>query len=71
MTQKLHGAVIEPPQTSLAERVASTSYVANLPDSEKTALRQKTDSILREAGLGDADEVVFPYVTQLFLLKRV
>ncbi len=29
------------------------------------ALRQKTDDILRQAGLGDADEVVFPYVTQL------
>ncbi|MFN5665669.1 class I SAM-dependent methyltransferase, partial [Bradyrhizobium sp.] len=53
------------------ERVTSTSYVANLPDTEKAALRKKTDDILREAGLGDADEVVFPYITQLFLLKRV
>ncbi|MFQ3459296.1 SAM-dependent methyltransferase, partial [Bradyrhizobium sp. UFLA01-814] len=52
------------------ERIASTSYVANLPDAEKAILRDKTGSILREAGLGDADEVVFPYVTQLFLLKR-
>ncbi|NLS74387.1 class I SAM-dependent methyltransferase [Bradyrhizobium brasilense] len=52
------------------ERIASTSYVANLPDAEKAILRDKTDNILREAGLGDADEVVFPYVTQLFLLKR-
>lgn len=52
------------------ERVASTSYVANLPDSEKAVLRQKTDDILRQAGLGDADEVVFPYVTHLYLLKR-
>ncbi|UGA43379.1 class I SAM-dependent methyltransferase [Bradyrhizobium quebecense] len=52
------------------ERVVSTSYVANLPDAEKAVLRDKTDAILREAGLGDADEVVFPYVTQLFLLKR-
>lgn len=52
------------------ERVVSTSYVANLPDAEKAGVRDKTDAILREAGLGDADEVVFPYVTQLFLLKR-
>ncbi|QOZ22586.1 class I SAM-dependent methyltransferase [Bradyrhizobium sp. CCBAU 51753] len=53
------------------ERVVSTSYVANLPDDEKAILRKKTDDILREAGLGDADEVVFPYVTRLYLLKRV
>ncbi|UGY18439.1 class I SAM-dependent methyltransferase [Bradyrhizobium septentrionale] len=52
------------------ERVVSTSYVANLPDAEKAVLREKTDVILREAGLGDADEVVFPYVTHLYLLKR-
>jgi len=53
------------------ERVASTSYVANLPDTEKAALRGRTDGVLREAGLGDADEVVFPYVTRLYLLKRI
>ncbi|MBR0937484.1 class I SAM-dependent methyltransferase [Bradyrhizobium jicamae] len=53
------------------ERIASTSYVANLPEAEKAALREQSDDILRDAGLGDADEVVFPYVTQLFLLKRV
>ncbi|NEU98804.1 class I SAM-dependent methyltransferase [Bradyrhizobium uaiense] len=58
------------PRQGVYERVVSTSYVANLPDAEKAVLRQKTDDILREAGLGDADEVVFPYVTQLFLLKR-
>lgn len=52
-------------------RVASTSYVANLPEAEKALLRGKTDDILRQAGLGDADEVVFPYVTQLYLLKRI
>jgi SAM-dependent methyltransferase len=53
------------------ERVVSTSYVANLPDSEKAILRKKTDDALQEAGLGDADELVFPYVTRLYLLKRV
>jgi SAM-dependent methyltransferase len=53
------------------ERVASTSYVASLPDTEKAMLREKTDNALREAGLGQADEVVFPYVTNLYLLKRV
>ncbi|MBR0898798.1 methyltransferase domain-containing protein [Bradyrhizobium tropiciagri] len=58
------------PRQGVYERVVSTSYVANLPDTEKAGIRDKTDAILREAGLGDADEVVFPYVTQLFLLKR-
>jgi len=53
------------------ERIVSTSYVANLPDAEKAALREQCDDILREAGLGDADEVVFPYVTQLFVLRRI
>ena len=53
------------------ERVASTSYVASLPDTEKAMLREKTDNVLREAGLGQADEVVFPYVTNLYLLKGV
>jgi SAM-dependent methyltransferase len=52
------------------ERVVSTSYVAKLSDTEKSALRERTDDILREAGLGQADEVVFPYVTRLYLLKR-
>ncbi|QIG96474.1 class I SAM-dependent methyltransferase [Bradyrhizobium sp. 6(2017)] len=58
------------PRQGVYERVVSTSYVANLPDAEKAVLREKTDGILREAGLGDADEVVFPYVTHLYLLKR-
>ncbi|HEX7923843.1 MAG TPA: methyltransferase domain-containing protein [Bradyrhizobium sp.] len=58
------------PRQGVYERVVSTSYVANLPDAEKAGIRDRTDAILREAGLGDADEVVFPYVTQLFLLKR-
>jgi len=58
------------PRQDVFQRVASTSYVANLPDTEKATLRAKTDDILREAGLGDADEVVFPYVTHLYLLKR-
>lgn len=53
------------------ERVVSTSYVAALPDAEKAVLRDRTDEILREAGLGEAEEVVFPYVTRLYLLKRV
>ena len=52
------------------ERVVSTSYVANLPDAEKAVIRDRTNAILSEAGLCEADEVVFPYVTQLFLLKR-
>ncbi|QOZ30700.1 class I SAM-dependent methyltransferase [Bradyrhizobium sp. CCBAU 53421] len=58
------------PRQGVYERVVSTSYVANLPDAAKADIRDKTDAILRDAGLGDADEVVFPYVTQLFLLKR-
>ncbi|WP_029084307.1 class I SAM-dependent methyltransferase [Bradyrhizobium sp. th.b2] len=58
------------PRQGVYERVVSTSYVANLPDAEKAVLREKTDGILREDGLGDADEVVFPYVTHLYLLKR-
>ncbi|WP_338693510.1 class I SAM-dependent methyltransferase [Bradyrhizobium sp. 26S5] len=59
------------PRQGVYERVVSTSYVANLPDAEKAVLHDKVDDVLREAGLGQADEVVFPYVTQLYLLKRV
>ncbi|MGY4474950.1 class I SAM-dependent methyltransferase [Bradyrhizobium sp. USDA 3364] len=58
-------------RSGVYERVVSTSYVAALPDAEKALVRDRTDEILREAGLGDAAEVVFPYVTRLYLLKRV
>lgn len=58
-------------RSGVHERVVSTSYVAALPDAEKAVVRDRTDEILREAGLGDAEEVVFPYVTRLYLLKRV
>ena len=58
-------------RSGVYERVVSTSYVAALPDAEKAVVRDRTDEILREAGLGDAEEVVFPYVTRLYLLKRV
>ncbi|WP_050425136.1 class I SAM-dependent methyltransferase [Bradyrhizobium tropiciagri] len=58
-------------RSGVYERVVSTSYVAALPDAEKAVVRDRTDEILREAGLGDAEEVVFPYVTCLYLLKRV
>ncbi|WP_076864709.1 class I SAM-dependent methyltransferase [Bradyrhizobium mercantei] len=57
-------------RSGVYERVVSTSYVAALPDAEKALVRDRTDEILREAGLGDAEEVVFPYVTRLYLLKR-
>lgn len=53
------------------ERVVSTSYIARLPDAEKDVLRRKTDAILREANLDCLDQVVLPYVSRLYLLKRV
>lgn len=52
------------------ERVISTSYIAKLPEAEKDALRHRTDAILRDAGLGDAEEVVLPYVSRLYLLRK-
>ncbi|MFT3799834.1 MAG: methyltransferase domain-containing protein [Burkholderiaceae bacterium] len=52
------------------ERVASTSYIAGLPDVDRQRLRERTEAILREAGLGDAETVVLPYLSRLFLLTR-
>lgn len=55
---------------SVYGRVASTSYIAGLPEAEKAKLGARTDEILREAVLDGADQVTLPYVSRLRLLTR-
>jgi SAM-dependent methyltransferase len=57
-----HGAV---------DRVLSTSFIAVLPEAKRRAIAAEADSIVAAAGLSDAAEIDFPYVSQLYLLRRV
>lgn len=54
------------PRGGLAERVASTSFIAALPDAERAAVLSEVADI--EAGLPDPVEL--PHVTELFAFRR-
>lgn len=49
-------------------RVASTSYVSALPDTERAAVIEETRTIVAEAGLGQS--FTEPYITEVFLCRK-
>jgi SAM-dependent methyltransferase len=60
------------PVTGIADRALSTSYIAQLPEGEQAALRARIDDLIAaHAELRDATEIAFPYVSLLYLLRRV
>ena len=54
------------PRGGLVERVASTSFIAALPDDERERVLRETEQI--EASL--PDPIVLPHVTELFAYAR-
>ncbi len=60
------------PVAGLVDRAFSTSYIALLPEDEKTRLRGRiADLVARHADLRDAAEIAFPYVSLLYVLRKV
>ena len=60
------------PVSGIIDRAFSTSYIAQLPEAEAAELRAKLeDLIARHDALRTATEIAFPYVSLLYVLRRV
>jgi SAM-dependent methyltransferase len=60
------------PVTGIVDRAFSTSYIALLPSEEKMRLRGKlADLVARHAELRDVAEIAFPYVSLLYVLRKI
>ncbi len=60
------------PVTGLIDRALSTSYIAMLPPDEQAKLRGRIgDLIARHDELKTATEIAFPYVSLLYVLRKV
>ncbi len=58
------------PAADVVARVTSTSFVADLPEAERTRIAARVTEILRDAD-GGADPITVPYSTDLYLIRRV
>jgi SAM-dependent methyltransferase len=56
-------------ETDVCERVRSASYVAALPEEERTDVDARVRAILRRHGFA-TDVTNFPYVTEAYVLRR-
>jgi hypothetical protein len=56
--------------SDVVDRVRSVSYVAALPDAEQDRIDRRVIEILASHGPGDSRRVSFPYMTQVYALRR-
>jgi SAM-dependent methyltransferase len=59
------------PPSGIVDRVLSTSFIAALPDAEQEIVRQRVlAAIAARPELRGASEIGFPYLCELYLLRR-
>jgi SAM-dependent methyltransferase len=59
------------PPSGIVDRVLSTSFIAALPDAEQEIVRQRVlAAIAAHPELAGASEIGFPYICELYLLRR-
>ncbi len=65
-----HPFVHRMPPRGIVDRVLSSSFIAALPPSEQDTVRQEVLEVIAACpDLADADEIGFPYVCRLYLLR--
>lgn len=71
VTSKQYGVVQRVGRTGVHDRVFSTSFIAALPPAEQDAVRREVDAIVADdATIRDAEEIAFPYRSDLHLFRR-
>jgi hypothetical protein len=60
------------PVSGIVDRVLSTSFSAALPEDQQEVVRQKVlDIIHAHPELAGANEIEFPYISKLYLLRSL
>ena len=60
------------PTGGIVDRALSTSFIAALPAAEQTVVRRRIERIIAdESTLAGKAQVTFPYVTELYLFRRM
>lgn len=72
LLSKQYGFVQKVGRTGIHDRVFSTSFIAALAPAEQQRVRRAVDSIVAgDAAIRDADEIAFPYRSDLHLFQRM